>query len=137
MMTARKDVLSGTPEEVAGVLERISKGMTNHEYLAGTQLRMLAATLARNPGLIVSVVTYGNESQEIEVALAGSLGCDPIIIDRNSAGTGCQVALNKWLMIGTEPEIENTAGLVTKLLHFWADHQHSSLMTSSFDEGEQ
>ncbi len=97
---------------------------------------MLAATLARNPGLIVSVLTYGNESQEIEVALAGSLGCDPIIIDRNSAGTGCQVALNKWLMIGTELEIANTAELVTTLLHVWADREHSSLKTSSFDDGE-
>jgi hypothetical protein len=123
MMTARRDVLSGTPEEIASMLEQLSRGMANHEYLAGTQLRTLAVTLARNPDLLVWVVTYGNESQELEVALTGFSGRDPIIIDRNSAGTGCQVALNKWLTIGTEPEIENTADLVTALLHVWADHQ--------------
>lgn len=123
MMTARKDVLSGTPQEVADMLEQISKGITNHEYLAGTQLRVLAATLARNPDLLVSVVTYGNESQELEVALAASLGYDPLIIDRNSAGTGCQVMLNQWLKIGTGPEVENTARLVTAVLQIWADHK--------------
>jgi hypothetical protein len=44
MMTARKDMLNGTPEEVAGMLEQLSRGMANREYLAGTQLRVLAAT---------------------------------------------------------------------------------------------
>jgi hypothetical protein len=116
MMTARKDMLNGTPEEVAGMLEQLSRGMANHEYLAGTQLRVLAATLARNPDLLVSVVTYGNESQELEVTLAGIPDCDPVMIDRNGIGNGCQVTLNQWLKIGTEPDIENTAGLVTALL---------------------
>lgn len=123
MMTARRDVLSGTPEEVADMLEQLSRGMTNHEYLAGTQLRTLAMTLARNPDLLVWVVTYGNESLELEVALVGCPGRDPIIIDRNSTGAGCQVVLSKWLTINTEPEIENTAKLVTALLHVWADRE--------------
>ena len=34
-MTVRKDVLSGTPDEIAGKLEQISKGISRHEYLAG------------------------------------------------------------------------------------------------------
>jgi len=52
MMTARKDMLNGTPEEVAGMLEQLSRGMANREYLAGTQLRVLAATgqAGRNRG---------------------------------------------------------------------------------------
>lgn len=121
MRTARKDPLSGTPEEVDAKLEQLSKGTTHHEYLAGTQLRMLAALLAQNTDLLVSVVTYDNESQELEVKLAGSPGCDPIMIDRNSAGTECQVTLDQWLKISTEPDIENTAELITTLLHICAD----------------
>jgi Bacterial regulatory proteins, gntR family len=117
----RRDLLKGTPEEVDEKLEQLSKGITSHEYVAGTQLRMLAALLARNTDLHVSVVTYDNESQELEVRLAGSPGCDPIMIDRNSAGTECQVTLDQWLNIGTEPDIENIAGLVTALLHVCAD----------------
>lgn len=121
MRTARMDVLNGTAEEVDAKLEQLSKGMPHYEYLAGTRLRMLAALLAQNANLLVSVVTYDNESQELEVRLAGSPGRDPVMIDRNGIGTECQVTLDQWLKIGTEPEVENTAGLIAALLHVYAE----------------
>src|SRR5579862_9186137 len=99
MMNVRKDVLSGTPDEIASKLEEISRGISPHEYLAGTQLRALAEVLCHNTDLIVSVITYENEAQELEVRLASSPGSDPIMIDRNSTGERGQVTLNEWMAI--------------------------------------
>jgi len=121
LTTARKDLLNGTPEEVAEKLESLSRGITHHEYVAGTQLRTLAALLAQNEDLLVQVVTYGNESQELEVRLARAPTQDPITIDRNSAGSRCQLTLSQWLKIATETDIENTAELIMILLHNCAD----------------
>jgi hypothetical protein len=39
----------------------------------------------------VSVITYENESQELEVVLSGDPCCDAIMIDRNAAGDLCQM----------------------------------------------
>lgn len=121
MMTVRKDVLTGTPDEIARKLEQISKGISRHEYLAGTRLRALAEVLSHNTDLLVSVVTYENEAQELEVRLAASPGGDPIMIDRSSTGDHGQVSLNEWMKIGTEPDIENTAEFITALLSICAD----------------
>lgn len=35
MITMRKDILNGTPDEIASKLKQISKGISRHEYLAG------------------------------------------------------------------------------------------------------
>ena len=63
MKTARTDLLCGSPENVAAALEALSLARDPKEYMAGTQLRSLAAELARNADLQVSVITYDNESQ--------------------------------------------------------------------------
>ena len=89
----------------------------------GIRLRALAELLSHNTDLLVSVITYENEAQELEVRLANSLGRDPIMIDRNSTGDRGQVTLNEWMKIGTEGDIENTAELITALLHVCADQR--------------
>jgi hypothetical protein len=82
MMSARKDLLSGTPDQVSARLEELSREMAQHEYLAGTRLRMLAAELAKRPGLRVTVLTYHDRSpdldggQELQVALADDPHCE-------------------------------------------------------------
>ena len=48
MMTVRKDLLSGTPDEVSKKVEELSRGMALHEYVTGTRLRALAVELARH-----------------------------------------------------------------------------------------
>lgn len=121
MMTARKDVLSGTADEIADKLEKLSRGMPLHEYMAGTQLRSLAAELAKNPDVQVSVVRYENESQELEVRLADTPGCDPVMIDRNSSGNQCQVTCDHWVNIGTGPDVERAAKLIGTLLRICVD----------------
>jgi hypothetical protein len=65
MMTARKDLLSGTPDEVTAKLEELSRGLALYEYTSGTRLRSLAVELAKIPDLQVSVISYENESQEL------------------------------------------------------------------------
>ena len=121
MMTARKDLLSGTPDEVADKLEKLSQGIAPHEYKAGTQLHSLAVELTKNPDIQVSLVTYENESQELEVSLTRFAGSDPVLINRNSLGDHCQVTYDLWIKIGTSPDIEKAAEIVRALLRIPAD----------------
>jgi hypothetical protein len=115
-MTVQRDLLSGTPDDVAGQLEKLSAGLALHEYTAGTRLRALAVDLTKRPGLRVSVVTYENESQELEVRLSGGLRCDPIVIDRDQVGDQCQITWDQWLAISTGTEIEKAADMISSML---------------------
>jgi hypothetical protein len=116
MMTVDKVPLSGTPEEIAATLEGQSRGMVPHEYIGGTRLRLLALELAKNTDLQVFVTTYGNESQELEVRLISDSACDPIMVDRNSTGDRCQVSLDHWINIESQPGMEKAARLIAELL---------------------
>ena len=57
MMKANKELLSGTPDKVSARLEELCQELDQHEYLAGTRLRMLAVELTKRPNLKVSLVT--------------------------------------------------------------------------------
>ena len=122
MKTARTDLLYGTPEEVAVVLEALSLGQDPREYTAGTQLRSLAAELAGIPGLRMSVVTCDNESQELEVRLAHFPGSFPVTVDRNGSGDKCQIACDCWQDIATVDGIVHAAELVAAILGGFAEH---------------
>lgn len=117
MITVRKDRLSGTPDEVSEKVEELSRGMALHEYMAGTRLRALAVELAMYPGLTVSVVTYDDESQELEVVLSGDRHCDAIMIDRDRVGDHCQMTWDRWLDIRNDAEIGKTAGFIAAVLN--------------------
>ncbi len=117
MMTVRKDLLTGTPDEVSRRVEDLSRGMSLHEYMAGTRLRALAVELARHAALTVSVVTYEDESQELEVVLSGDPGCDAIMIDRDKAGDHCQMTWDRWLDIRNDAEIGKTADFIAAVLN--------------------
>jgi hypothetical protein len=117
MITVRKDRLSGTPDEVSERVEELSRGMAMHEYMAGTRLRALAVELARHPGLTVSVVTYDDESQELEVVLSGDSHCDAIMIDRDRVGDHCQMTWDRWLDIRNDAEIGKTADFIAAVLN--------------------
>lgn len=125
MMQARKDVLSGTPEEVSRILEELSQGMSLHEYMGNTQLHSLAVELAKNHDLQVSVITYENQSQELEVTLASGSVCDPIMIDRDSSGALGQITCDLWMKIGTWTEIERATEMVAALLSTCARYASS------------
>jgi hypothetical protein len=101
MITVRKNRLSGTSDEVSEKVEKLSRGMALHEYMAGTRLRVLAVELAKYDGLTVSVVTYDDESQELEVVLSGDPHCDAIMIDRDRVGDHCQMTWTGGSISGT------------------------------------
>jgi hypothetical protein len=111
-MTSRKDLLNGSPDEVSAQLEELSRGLTQHEYASSARLRLLAVELARRPNLNVSIVTYENESQELEVTFADSQQCDPIMIDRDAIGENCQITWDRWLSISNDHDIETVANMI-------------------------
>jgi hypothetical protein len=117
MMTARKDLLSGSSDNVSARLEELSRGFARHEYVAGTRLRLLAVELARRPNLKVSVVIYENESQELEVTFTEDPHCEPVMIDRDAIGENCQITWDRWLSIGNDRDIETAADMVASVLN--------------------
>jgi len=117
MITVRKDLLSGTPDEVSKRVEELSRGVTLHEYMAGTRLRALAVELAKRAGLTVSVVTYDDESQELEVVISGNPHCDAIMVDRDKFGDHCQMTWDRWLGIKNDEEIGKAADFIAAVLN--------------------
>jgi hypothetical protein len=122
MMTARKEALSGTPDEVSAKLEGLSRGLALHEYMAGTRLRSLAVELTKRPDLKVSLVTYYDGSQnldgaqELEVVFPDDPHCEPVMIDRDHIGENCQMTWDRWLRIGNDTEIEMAADMIASVL---------------------
>jgi hypothetical protein len=116
-MTARKDLLSGSSDEVSARLEELARGFAHYEYAGGTRLRLLAIELTKRPNLKVSVVTYENESQELEVAFTDDPKCDPIMIDRDAVGENCQITWDRWLSISNDRDIRIAADMVAGVLN--------------------
>ena len=123
MMRASKELLSGTPDEVSARLEELSRDMAQHEYVAGTRLRMLAVELTKRPNIKVSLVTYQDESrdleggQELEVMFTDDPHCEPVMIDRDHIGEHCQITWDRWLHIRNETEVEAAADMIASVLN--------------------
>jgi hypothetical protein len=123
MMRASKELLSGTPDKVSARLEELSRDMVQHEYVAGTRLRMLAVELTRRPNIKVSLVTYQDESrdldggQELEVVFTDDPHCEPVMIDRDHIGEHCQITWDRWLHIRNETEVEAAADMIASVLN--------------------
>jgi hypothetical protein len=123
MMRASKELLGGTPEKVSARLEELCREMAQDEYLAGTRLRMLAVELTKRPNLRVSVVTYQDESrdldggQELEVMFTNKPYCEPVMIDRDHIGEHCQITWDRWLHIRNDSEIETAADVIASILN--------------------
>jgi len=122
MMLAKKELLSGTPDEVSARLEELCRELDLHEYTAGTRLRMLAVEMTRRPNLRISLVTYLNASevpeggQELEVVFPDDPHCEPLMIDRDHVGEHCQITWDRWLSIGNDTEIATTADMIASIL---------------------
>jgi hypothetical protein len=123
MRTVTKELLSGTPDEVSARLEELSRGLALYEYMASTRLRMLAVELTKRPNLKVSLVTYQNQSnelegsQELEVVFTDDPHCEPVMIDRDNVGEHCQITWDRWLRIGNDTEIETAAAMIASILN--------------------
>jgi hypothetical protein len=123
MMRASKELLSGTPDKVSARLEELSSDMAQHEYVAGTRLRMLAVELTKRPNIKVSLVTYQDDSrdldggQELEVVFTDDPHCEPVMIDRDHIGEHCQITWDRWLHIRNETEVEAAADMIASVLN--------------------
>ena len=123
MMRASKELLSGTPDKVSARLEELSRDLAQHEYVAGTRLRMLAVELTKRPNIKVSLVTYQDESrdldggQELEVVFTDDPHCEPVMIDRDHIGEHCQITWDRWLHIRNETEVEAAADMIASVLN--------------------
>jgi hypothetical protein len=116
MITVLKEPLKGTPDDIQAKLEQLAAGQDHREYLAGTRLRELALKLALHNGLDVSVAVYEGASQELEVTLRTAPCLGPILINRSDPGGDCQITLDRWLPIDTQPGIESVVNLIDAIL---------------------
>ena len=117
MITVNKQMLSGTPDDVRRTVEDLARDQDDPEYLAGTWLRELAVKLAACDGLTVSVVSYDDMAgYELEVTLVSAPHHDPIVIGRSRTGDQCQITLERWLRIDSEPGAENAVNIIHAIL---------------------
>ncbi len=68
-------------------------------------------------GFDVSVLSYDDGSQELEVVLTDHPNCDPIVIGRNQHGGQCQLSWDLWLPIEDQPGIETVVNLIQAALN--------------------
>jgi hypothetical protein len=118
--------LRGAPDEMAGQLEELARGLTQDEYISGTWLRKLVIELARRPGFTVTAVTPAAGSQEFEISLSGGAGPVPVFIYlddgddddcRITRGTwGQLVTWDRWVKVADDSGIQGAADYVAGLV---------------------
>ena len=117
MITANKQLLSGSPGDIRAMVEDLARDQDDQEYLAGTWFRELAVQLAMHDGLAVSAVSYDDPAVfELEVIPADAPHHEAILIDRSQPGDHCQITLERWLPINGEPGIENVVNTIHSIL---------------------
>jgi len=117
VITSHKTILTGSPDDLQRTVERLSLDQEPHEYQAGARLRELAVALAMQDGFNVSVISYEDGSQELEVGLTDHPGCDPIVICRDQHGERYQLSWDLWLPIKDQPGIEPVVNLIGAALN--------------------
>lgn len=110
-MKARKLMLKGTPDD-SDRLEEFCGRLTAREFETAARLRALAVELARREELVVTAVAYEDESLELEIVLAGDPFREPVTIDRDSTGGGCQVSWERWADISDDAAAGKTAQMI-------------------------
>jgi hypothetical protein len=117
MVAMNRQLLSGTPDEVRRTMEDLARDQDDHEYLDGTRFRELAVRLATRHGLTVSAVTSDDRAvYELEVTLDSAPRYEAIVIDRSQPGDHCQMTLERWLLIGDEPRVEDAVNAISAIL---------------------
>jgi hypothetical protein len=114
-MTVHKLVLQGTPDD-GERLEEFCGRLASTEFAAAARLRTLAVELARREELEVSAVAYEDESLELEVVLAGDRFREPVTIDRDGTGRGCQMSWQRWAGIEDDAAVEKAAQMIASVV---------------------
>ena len=114
-MKAQKLTLDGKPDD-AGRLDGFCERLAAREFEAGARLRALAVDLATREELVVTAVAYEDESLELEVVLAADRSREPVTIDRDSTGRGCQLSWERWADIADDATMEKTAQMIVAVV---------------------
>lgn len=114
-MKSHKLMLTGQPDD-GERLDEFCRRLAARDFAAGIRLRALAVQLARREELAVSAVAYEDQSLELEVALAGDRPGEPVTIDRDSTGRGCQMSWERWADIEDDAAMEKAAQMVASVV---------------------
>ena len=115
VMKVHKLVLTGQPDD-GERLDEFCGRLAGRDFGAGTRLRALAVDLARREELVVSAVAYEDESLELEVVLAGDRFREPVTIDRDGTGRGCQMSCQRWADIEDDAAMEKAAQMIASVV---------------------
>ncbi len=107
MITISKTILSGT---APGQIRDQTSG------LASAPLRDLAASLAADPDLTVSVITYQDGRQELEVLHTGPPHPDEDAIDRRKFACQSGATQGGTLPIASPADLQNAMNLIRAIL---------------------
>lgn len=114
-MKDHKLVLTGQPDD-GDRLDEFCGRLAARDFGAGARLRALAVELARREELVVSAVAYEDHSLELEVVLAGDRLREPVTIDRDGTGRGCQVSWERWADIEDDAAMEKVAQMIASVV---------------------
>jgi hypothetical protein len=118
MITIRKDILSNaTPQQIRDQTANLS-----------APLRDLAVSLAEDPNLTVSVITYDNGAQELEVLHTGPPHRTEDTIDQGRFTRQPDATPPRTLAIATQSALADAVELVRAIL---GDAQHTTGLAAS------
>jgi hypothetical protein len=113
--TISKTPLASDPGRTREQLEELAGTLAAEEAAAGKQLRAVAVELVRH-GLHVALVGYRDGWTELEATLPQAPHLGPVTLDRDAAGTTCQLAWDCWADITTPAGHVQAADAAANLL---------------------
>ena len=120
--TINKTLLASDPDQAQAQLEELSGTRGAEDKAAGQRLRAVAVELVRR-GLHVALVDYPGGWTELEATLPQAPHLGPVTLDRDAAGTGCQLAWDCWADITTADGTGQVADAAAALLRGLASCQ--------------
>lgn len=110
-----KTPLASDPDQAQAQLGQLASALAAKDAAAGQQLRTVAVELVRR-GLRVAVVDYLDGWSELEATLPQAPHLGPVTLDRDAAGTTCQLAWDCWADITTGTGAGQVADAAAALL---------------------
>jgi hypothetical protein len=113
--TISKTPLASDPDQAREQLEELAGTLAAEDAAAGQQLQAVAVELVRR-GLHVALVGYRDGWTGLEATLPQAPHLGPVTVDRDAAGTTCQLAWDCWADITTPAGTAQAADAAAALL---------------------
>jgi|HubBroStandDraft_6_1064221.scaffolds.fasta_scaffold1568916_1 hypothetical protein len=110
-----RTLLASDLDQARAQLEELAGIFAAKDAIAGQQLRAVAVELVRR-GLQVTLAGYRDGWTELEATLPQALHLGPVTVDRDAAGTTCQLAWDCWADITTPEGTRQVADAAAALL---------------------